>query len=56
MVVTDVPNVCVIQDRHKGILQAIDDMQSGNVERQRTAQWPDIFYLHSAHTGYGCLG
>jgi hypothetical protein len=31
-------------------------MQSGNVERQRTAQWPDIFYLHSAHTGYGCLG
>jgi hypothetical protein len=42
MFVRDVPNVCVIHDWHKGILQAIDDMQNGNVERRRTAQWPDL--------------
>ena len=37
MVVRDVPNVCVINDWHKGILQDIEDMQNGNVERQRSA-------------------
>ena len=42
MIVNDVENVCLIHDRHKGILQAIDDIQNGNTERRRAAQWPDL--------------
>jgi transposase-like protein len=41
MVVADVPNVYVIHDRHKGILQAMNDIRDGSKERQRVAQWPD---------------
>jgi transposase-like protein len=32
MVVQDVQDVFVIHDRHKGILQAINDMKEGNTE------------------------
>jgi hypothetical protein len=42
MVVQDVQNVCVIHDRHKGILQAINDMKEGNTERYRAPLWPDV--------------
>ena len=37
MIVKDVENVCLIHDRHKGILQAIDDIQNGSTERRRLA-------------------
>jgi hypothetical protein len=42
MVVQDVQNVCVIHDRHKGILQAINDMKEGNTERYIAPSWPDV--------------
>jgi hypothetical protein len=42
MVVGDVSDVCVIHDRHKGILQAISDIKDGSQERYRAAQWPDV--------------
>jgi hypothetical protein len=42
MVVGDVSDVCVILDRHKGILQAISDIKEGSQERYRAAQWPDV--------------
>jgi hypothetical protein len=42
MVVEDVSDVCVIHDRHKGILQAISDIKEGSEERYRAAQWPDV--------------
>jgi transposase-like protein len=42
MVVGDVSDVCVIHDRHKGILQAINDIKEGSEERNRAAQWPDV--------------
>jgi hypothetical protein len=42
MVVKEVPNVCVIHDRHKGILQAMNDIKEGSEERNRAAQWHDI--------------
>jgi hypothetical protein len=32
----------VIHDRHKGILQAINDIEEGSEERNRAAQWPDV--------------
>ena len=32
MIVKDVENVCLIHDRHKGILQAIDDIQNDSTE------------------------
>jgi transposase-like protein len=38
MVVGDVSNVCVIHDRNKGILHAMN----GSEERQRATQWPDV--------------
>jgi transposase-like protein len=41
-VVQDVQNVCVIHDRHKGILQAINDMKEGSTERYRAPLWPDV--------------
>jgi transposase-like protein len=40
--VKEVPNVCVIQDRHKGILQAMNDIKEGSEERNRAPQWPDV--------------
>jgi hypothetical protein len=42
MVVGDVSDVCVIHDRHKRILQAINDIKEGSEERNRAAQWPDV--------------
>jgi hypothetical protein len=42
MVVGDASDVCVIHDRHKGILQAISDIKEGSEERYRAAQWPDV--------------
>ena len=42
MVVEEVQNVCVIHDRHKGILQAISDIKDGSQERHRDALWPDV--------------
>jgi hypothetical protein len=42
MVVQDVQNVCVIHNRHKGILQAINDMKEGSKERYRAPLWPDV--------------
>ena len=42
MVIKDIPNVCVIHDRHKGILQAINDIKDGSEERNRAALWPDV--------------
>jgi tRNA(Ser,Leu) C12 N-acetylase TAN1 len=43
MVVKEVPNVCVIYDRHKGILQAMNEIKEGSEERNRAAQWPDVY-------------
>jgi transposase-like protein len=37
MVVKEVSNVCVIHDRHKGILQAMNDIKEGSEERNRAA-------------------
>jgi transposase-like protein len=42
MVVKEVPNMCVIHDRNKGILQAMNDIKEGSKERNRVAQWPDV--------------
>ena len=42
MIVKDVENVCLIHDRHKGILQVIDDIQNGSTERRMPALWPDL--------------
>jgi hypothetical protein len=42
MVVGDVSDVCVMHDRHKGILQAINDIKEGSEERNKAAQWPDV--------------
>ena len=42
MIVKDVANVCLIHDRHKGILQAIDDIQNGCTERRRAALLSDL--------------
>jgi transposase-like protein len=42
MVVGDVSDECVIHDRHKGILQAINDIKKGSEERNTAAQWQDM--------------
>jgi hypothetical protein len=42
MVVGDVSDVCVIHDRYKGILQAINDIKEGSEERNRAAQCLDV--------------
>jgi hypothetical protein len=42
MVVGDVSDVCVIHNRHKGILQAISDIKHGSEERYRATQWPNV--------------
>ena len=41
-IVQDRPDVCVIHDRHKGILQAVRDMQVGSVDRARHPRWVDL--------------
>jgi hypothetical protein len=41
MVVQDVQDVCVIHDRHKGLLQ-VNDMKEGSQERYRVPLWPDV--------------
>jgi transposase-like protein len=38
MVVGDVSDVCVIRDRHKGTLQAINDIKKGSEERNKATQ------------------
>ncbi|WVZ51396.1 hypothetical protein U9M48_002547, partial [Paspalum notatum var. saurae] len=35
-------DVCVIHDRHGGIMQAVQDLQEGSVQRQRTPKWVDL--------------
>jgi hypothetical protein len=42
MVVLDVQDVCVIYDKHKGILQAINHMKAGSQERNRVPLWPYV--------------
>ena len=42
MIVKDVENVCLIHDRHKGLLQSIDDIQNGSTECRRPVLWPDL--------------
>ena len=42
MVVQGRRDVCLVHDRHKGILQAIEDMKNGSWERQRTPKWADV--------------
>jgi hypothetical protein len=37
-----VQDVCVIHNRHKGILQAINDMKEGSIERYRAPLWSDV--------------
>jgi hypothetical protein len=34
--------VCVIHNRHKGILQAINDMKEDSTERCRAPLWSDV--------------
>ncbi|WVZ79678.1 hypothetical protein U9M48_027231 [Paspalum notatum var. saurae] len=34
--------MCVIHDRHKGIMQAVQDLQEGSVQHQRTSKWVDL--------------
>jgi len=41
-IVQDRQDVCVIHDRHKGIMQAVQDLQEGSVQRQRTPKWVDL--------------
>jgi hypothetical protein len=36
------PNVCVVHDRHKDILQVMNDIKYGSKEREREAQWPNV--------------
>jgi transposase-like protein len=35
MVVKDVPDMCAIHDRHKGISQSMNDIKEGSKERHR---------------------
>jgi hypothetical protein len=42
MVVKDVPNVCVIHDSHKGILQVMNDIKEASQERNRATEWADV--------------
>jgi hypothetical protein len=42
MVVQDVQNVCVMHDRHKVILQVINDMKEGSTEQYRAPLWLDV--------------
>jgi hypothetical protein len=42
MVVQYVQSVCVIHDRHKGILKAMNDMKDGSQERYKVPLWLDV--------------
>jgi hypothetical protein len=42
MVVGDVPNMCIVHYRYKGILQEMNGIKDGREERQRAAQLPDV--------------
>lgn len=42
LVVRDRPDVCVLHDRHAGILKAVEIMQEGDTEHGRFALWPDL--------------
>ena len=42
IVVQEVQNVCVIHDRHKGILQATSDIKDDIQEWHREALWTDV--------------
>nr|XP_034604579.1 uncharacterized protein LOC117864555 [Setaria viridis] len=42
MIVLDVEGVCLIHDWHKGIIQAIDDLQNGSQEHFKAPIWPDL--------------
>jgi hypothetical protein len=37
-----VQDVCVIHDRHKGILQVMNDMKEGKQERYIVPLWTDV--------------
>lgn len=41
-IVQDRIDVCVIHDRHKGILQAVGDLKDGSTERGRPPRWVDL--------------
>ena len=36
------PNVCLIHDRHAGILRAIEELQFGSMERGYPGEWEDV--------------
>ena len=36
------PNVCLIHDRHAGILRAIGELQFGSIERGYPGEWEDV--------------
>jgi hypothetical protein len=58
VVVQDVENVCVIHDRHKGILQAINNIKYGSQERNRVALWPDVksrWWVRHMEANFHCL-
>ncbi|WVZ64946.1 hypothetical protein U9M48_014388 [Paspalum notatum var. saurae] len=41
-IVQDRRDVYVIHDRHGGIMQVVQDLQEGSVQRQRTPKWVDL--------------
>ena len=41
-IVQDRPGVCLIHDRHGGIMQAVEDLKEGSVQRRRTPKWVDL--------------
>ncbi|WVZ56477.1 hypothetical protein U9M48_006998 [Paspalum notatum var. saurae] len=41
-IVRDRRDVRVIHDRHGGIMQAVQDLREGSVQRQRTPKWVDL--------------
>jgi hypothetical protein len=42
MVVQDVPNVCVVHDRHKVIFHVMNDMKDGSQECYRVQLWLNV--------------
>jgi transposase-like protein len=42
ILIQDVQDVCVIHNRHKGILQAMNNMKEGSQKRYRVLLWPDV--------------
>jgi transposase-like protein len=42
MVVGEYSDLCVINDRDKGILQVTNDIKEGSEECNRATQWPDV--------------